>query len=144
MDTAQKENKLFIHPFNDTDIINGQSTVCYEIYKETSPDFIISPVGGGGLISGIINYSKAINPDCKIIGVDISESMRNMAIEYVNSKNFKVLSPENLKSEMKKGLKVDAAYSIWVLQHCLNPSAEINLIKTNMSNSNLDIQFCLD
>jgi len=83
MDTAQKENKLFIHPFNDTDIINGQSTVCYEIYKESIPDFIISPVGGGGLISGIINYSKALNPDCKIIGVEPenAESLK-LAFDY--------------------------------------------------------------
>ena len=62
--------KKFIHPYNDIDIVYGQGTVAYEIYEELSPDYIICPVGGGGLLSGISLYSKHINPECKVIGVE--------------------------------------------------------------------------
>jgi len=90
LDESIKQNKTFIHPFNDEDIINGQSTICYEIYNEIIPDFIICPIGGGGLISGIINYSKNINPDCKIIGVEPenAESMQ-LAFDFGKPKLFK-------------------------------------------------------
>ena len=74
---------------------------------------------------------------CKVIGIDISESMRKMANEYVNSKNFKALSPNELQIEIKKGLRVDSAYSIWVLQHCVNPEIEINLIKSALKKDSL-------
>lgn len=65
---AQNNNFNFIHPFNDLEIINGQSTVGHEIFQEMTPDYIVTCVGGGGLISGLINSSK--NYDTKIIGVE--------------------------------------------------------------------------
>lgn len=75
--------------------------------------------------------------NCNVIGIDISESMRKMAIDYVNSSKFKVLSPKDLESNAKKGFKVDSAYSIWVLQHCVNPQIEIDLIKTVLKKESL-------
>ena len=63
-------NSIFIHPYNDYDVILGQSTVAQEIYSDLTPNYIFSCVGGGGLISGVGSYSKFINPDCKIIGVE--------------------------------------------------------------------------
>ncbi len=62
-------NPIFIHPFDDDDIIIGNSTIATEIYNEIKPDIIIGTIGGGGLLSGISSYSKFINPDCKIYGV---------------------------------------------------------------------------
>ena len=60
-----------MHPFNDYDVIMGQSTVAQEIYEDIeNPDIIISTVGGGGLISGVGLYSKYKRPECKIFGVE--------------------------------------------------------------------------
>jgi threonine dehydratase len=64
---------LFIHPFNDPDIIAGQGTIGLEILEDLkSADTIIVPVGGGGLISGIAIAVKARNPGVRIIGVQSS------------------------------------------------------------------------
>ncbi len=81
---------------------------------------------------GIGRVSKILieKTNCKVIGVDISPSMRKLAKEYVNSNNFKIFSPDEILALIKKGLRVDGAISIWVLQHCLNPIIEINLIKS--------------
>jgi threonine dehydratase len=62
--------KLFIHPFDDPDIIAGQGTIGLEILEELNDtDMILVPVGGGGLISGIASALKAVRPGIKIIGV---------------------------------------------------------------------------
>jgi len=70
--------------------------------------------------------------NCKIIGVDISESMRKLAIEYVQNDNFKTVSPAQLNSLVLDGLRVDAAISIWVLQHCIDPIIDVALLKAAM------------
>jgi len=67
---SRKYNSTFIHPFDDPDVIIGQGTVAMEIYEEIKPDAIICPVGGGGLISGCGLFSKYINKECKIFGVE--------------------------------------------------------------------------
>jgi threonine dehydratase len=62
---------LFVHPFDDLDVIEGQGTIGLEILEELPDvDCILVPIGGGGLISGIAAAAKAINPDIKIIGVE--------------------------------------------------------------------------
>lgn len=67
----QKESgAVFIHPFDDEDVIAGQGTIAYEIFHDLpNVDMIIVPAGGGGLLSGIALYAKAINPRVQIIGV---------------------------------------------------------------------------
>jgi threonine dehydratase len=82
---AKIQDKYFIHPFDDDDIINGQATIAYEIYNDIQPDFIVCPIGGGGLISGIGQYSKLINPECKIIGVE-SKNADSMSLALKNNK----------------------------------------------------------
>ena len=67
--------------------------------------------------------------NCKVIGVDISSSMREKAIKYVNHDNFKVVSPNDLRGMIIDGFKVDAAICLWVLQHCIEPFVDIILIK---------------
>lgn len=64
--------KTLIHPFDDEDVIAGQATMALEILEQAkSPiDYIIVPIGGGGLISGIINVFKHKSPNTKIIGVE--------------------------------------------------------------------------
>jgi threonine dehydratase len=65
-----KKGMLFIHPYDDDDVIAGQGTIGLEILNEMpEPDMIIVPVGGGGLIAGIATAVKARRPACRIIGV---------------------------------------------------------------------------
>lgn len=52
----KKDTELFIHPYDDNDIIEGQSTIGLEILQDIKPDIILSCIGGGGLISGLFNY----------------------------------------------------------------------------------------
>jgi threonine dehydratase len=69
---CKESGAVFIHPYDDPDIIAGQGTVGLEIIKQHTsvPDMIFVPVGGGGLISGIAVYVKMLCPDIKIIGVE--------------------------------------------------------------------------
>ena len=78
-DDAQKEaqknlsdDTIFIHPFDDIKVIEGQGTVALEILGQIDKhfDYLIVPIGGGGLISGIITVFKDLSPKTKIIGVE--------------------------------------------------------------------------
>jgi len=69
----QQENKaIFVHPFDDVEVIEGQATIGLEILSQTEQalDYLFVPVGGGGLISGILTVFKARSPQTKIIGVE--------------------------------------------------------------------------
>ena len=67
---ATQNNKEFIHPFADDDVIAGQGTISLEILEELKDlEYIIVPIGGGGLISGIAIAAKTINPNIKVVGV---------------------------------------------------------------------------
>jgi len=67
----EKENGcIFIHPFDNDDVIAGQGTIALELMEQIPDmDAVIVPVGGGGLISGIAFTIKKLNPDCKVYGV---------------------------------------------------------------------------
>lgn len=68
---AKEKGYTFIPPFDDLDVIEGQGTIGLEIIQELkNVDYIIVPVGGGGLISGISKCIKEISPSTKIIGVE--------------------------------------------------------------------------
>lgn len=70
MELARQKNKTFVHPFDDYAVICGQGTLASEILEELPDvDEIICPIGGGGLISGILLYAKNVNPKVKVIGV---------------------------------------------------------------------------
>ena len=73
----EKEQQLtFIHPFDDPDIIAGQGTIGMEILEQTDEKIsaVFVPIGGGGLISGIAAYIKAVDPQIQIIGVEPDDS----------------------------------------------------------------------
>ena len=80
-DFSKKNNKHFIHPFNDFEVIYGQSTVAVEIFDEITPDIIVGSIGGGGLMSGISLYNlynntmhntvyRGVDKLCKLYGVE--------------------------------------------------------------------------
>lgn len=67
---VKEENAVFIHPFDDEDVIAGQGTVALELLADMPDiDTIIVPAGGGGLLAGIAYTVKHINPKIKVIGV---------------------------------------------------------------------------
>src|SRR5215469_1842855 len=65
-------NLVFVHPFDDPDVIAGQGTIAVEILRQTGGelDAIFVPVGGGGLLAGIAVYVKYLYPAVKVIGVE--------------------------------------------------------------------------
>lgn len=72
---AEKEGYTFVHPFNDTDVATGQGTIAMEIVQELpTVDYILVPVGGGGLISGVATLAKMLNPKIKVVGVEPAQA----------------------------------------------------------------------
>ncbi len=72
---AEKKGYTFVHPFNDLDVAAGQGTITMEIVQELpTVDYIIAPVGGGGLIAGVSTLAKMLNPKIKVIGVEPAEA----------------------------------------------------------------------
>ena len=67
----ESNKSIYVHPFNDEKVIEGQGTVGYEILTQLqNVEYIILPIGGGGLSSGVSAFVKTINPKIKIIGVE--------------------------------------------------------------------------
>jgi threonine dehydratase len=80
----QDEGLTFVHPFDDPDVIAGQGTVAMEILRQHQGELnaVFVAIGGGGLISGVANYIKAVRPEIKVIGVQMNDSdamMRSVA-----------------------------------------------------------------
>ena len=75
-----KSGGVFIHPFDDVDVIAGQGTIALEILGQIPDlDAVVVPIGGGGLISGVAFAVKMLCPDCKVYGVQAvgADSMRS-------------------------------------------------------------------
>ena len=71
LERAEKEGLTFIPPFDDLDVIEGQGTISLEILEDLDyVDYVIVPVGGGGLIAGVAKCIKQISPLIKVIGVE--------------------------------------------------------------------------
>ena len=88
----QKENDLvFIHPFDDVDVIEGQATIALEIIAQADQplDYLFVPVGGGGLISGILTVFKSLSPSTKIIGVEPAGAP-SLRVSLDNKKNTRL------------------------------------------------------
>ena len=71
MKLAEEKGYTFIHPFDDLDVATGQGTIAMEIIKELpTVDYILVPIGGGGLATGVSTLAKMLNPNIKVIGVE--------------------------------------------------------------------------
>ena len=72
---AEEQGYTFVHPFDDLDVATGQGSIAMEIVQELpTVDYIVVPVGGGGLISGVSTLSKMLNPKIKVVGVEPSQA----------------------------------------------------------------------
>ena len=92
---AEEHGYTFVHPFDDLDVATGQGTIAMEIIKELPlVDYILVPIGGGGLATGVSTLAKLLNPKIKVIGVEpaeancMQESMRAgkvVTLDHVNT-----------------------------------------------------------
>jgi len=75
-DLCEKQGLTFIHPFDDPDVIAGQGTIAMEILRQHQGplDAVFVAIGGGGLVSGVAAYIKAVRPEVKVIGVQMNDS----------------------------------------------------------------------
>ncbi len=68
---AKEQGLTFVHPFDDYDVATGQGSIAMEIIKELpTVDYILVPIGGGGLATGVSTLAKLLNPKIKVIGVE--------------------------------------------------------------------------
>ena len=84
---AEEHGYTFIHPFDDLTVATGQGTIAMEIVKELPlVDYILVPIGGGGLATGVSTLAKLLNPKIKVIGVEpagancMQESLKNQKV----------------------------------------------------------------
>lgn len=84
LELAEDKGYTFIHPFDDEDVACGQGSIAMEIIKELpTVDYIMVPIGGGGLATGVSTLAKMLNPNIKVIGVEpagaacMKESLKN-------------------------------------------------------------------
>ena len=71
LELAEEEGYTFIHPFDDLTVATGQGTIAMEIFKELPlVDYILVPIGGGGLACGVATLAKLMNSKIKVIGVE--------------------------------------------------------------------------
>ena len=91
---AEEHGYTFIHPFDDEVVATGQGTIAMEIIKELPlVDYILVPIGGGGLATGVSTLVKLLNPNIKVIGVEpagancMQESLKNGKVTTLPSVN---------------------------------------------------------
>ncbi|MGN0379405.1 MAG: threonine ammonia-lyase [Butyrivibrio sp.] len=94
MRLAEENGYTFIHPFDDLDVATGQGTIAMEIIKELpTVDYILVPIGGGGLATGVSTLAKMLNPKIKVIGVEpagancMQVSLRNKKVTTLSGVN---------------------------------------------------------
>ena len=92
---AKEKGLTFIHPFDDLDVATGQGSIAMEIIKELpTVDYILVPVGGGGLATGVSVLAKLLNPHIKVIGVEPAGA--NCLQESIN--NGEVITLQNVST----------------------------------------------
>src|SRR5450830_1845617 len=103
VELEKKQGLTFVHPFDDPDVIAGQGTIAMEILRQLQGlgsrrlDAVFVAIGGGGLISGVANYIKAVRPEIKVIGVQMNDS--DAMMQSVNAKKRVTLPDVGLFSD---------------------------------------------
>ncbi|MEY4653505.1 MAG: hypothetical protein RI884_2086 [Pseudomonadota bacterium] len=95
----KKNGMTFVHPFDDPDVIAGQGTIAMEILRQHQGplDAVFVAIGGGGLISGVASYIKAVRPEVQVIGVQMNDS--DAMVRSVAAKKRVTLSDVGLFSD---------------------------------------------
>ena len=95
----KKQGLTFVHPFDDPDVIAGQGTIAMEMLRQHQGplDAVFVAIGGGGLISGVAAYIKAVRPEIKVIGVQMNDS--NAMIQSVRAGKRVTLTDVGLFSD---------------------------------------------
>ena len=83
---AEEHGYTFVHPFDDLDVATGQGSIAMEIIQELpTVDYILVPIGGGGLITGVATLAKMLNPKIQVIGVEPREAASMTAALNANT-----------------------------------------------------------
>ena len=97
LEYAKEQGLTFVHPFDDEFVQAGQGTIALEMLEDVADlEYLVVPVGGGGLVSGVASCAKQINPDIKIIAVSAKgapamyESFKKK--EAINSKSVRTIA----------------------------------------------------
>ncbi len=148
---SKQTGAVFIHPYNDFNVIHGQATCFYEMIKQMqdTPDYLIVPLGGGGLLSGSLLSACYFSPKTKVIGVE--PLMANDAWQsFQKKKLIPAVSPQTIADGLRTSLGTltfpiimkhthdiitvsensikDAMYWIWErLKIVVEPSAAVTL-----------------
>ncbi len=100
----QETGATFVHPSNDVDVINGQGTACYELLQEEQNfDYIIAPVGGGGLIAGTCLFASAFSPNTIVIGAEpfaVDDAYRSMQSGKIETNDSIHTIADGLKTQL--------------------------------------------
>ena len=88
-----QSKSIFIHPFEDKDVVIGQATLALELLEQSQDpiDYILVPIGGGGLISGVLHVFKTLSPNTKVIGIE-PEGAPAMHLSLERGKNTELKS----------------------------------------------------
>jgi len=100
----QETGATFIHPSNDIDVIDGQGTACYELLQSESEfDYIIAPIGGGGLIAGTCLFANAFSPKTKVIGAEpfeVDDAYRSLQSGKIETNETTNTIADGLKTQL--------------------------------------------
>ena len=112
MELVDQQHLTFVHPFDDPMVIAGTGTIGLEILEDVpAPDYVIVPVGGGGLIAGVATAVKLLHPATKVIGVEPDGAVKM----FTSLQAHKPVPPEKL-STIADGLAAPFA-GIHTLEH---------------------------
>ncbi|MFX0001232.1 MAG: threonine/serine dehydratase [Candidatus Hodarchaeota archaeon] len=100
-----KKNKfVLIHPYDNENIINGQGTAAYELIKEIGNlDLVITPLGGGGLLSGTALAVKGLNSNSQIIGVEpvlADDAVKSLKVGYIIPSTYPNTIADGLRTSL--------------------------------------------
>lgn len=105
---VEERGLVFVHPYNDWDIITGQGTAAYEMFEELNEknvklDFIVFPIGGGGLASGTLLSTKYFSPETVKIGVE-PEMAQDAYIGWKQKSLHPQLPPKTIADGLRTSL----------------------------------------
>ncbi len=125
LELEQRHGYLFVHPFDDPDVIAGQGTIGMEILRQHQHPIhaVFVAVGGGGLISGVAAYIKAVRPEIKVIGVQMVDS--NAMIQSVRAGQRIPLTDVGLFSDAT-AVKVVGAETLRLTQQLVDDFVTVN------------------